>query len=330
MTILLSKNSIKPKASIVYDTYWRFATERQNIFFKRLKEKLNFTEDSILQKHKFTNAYRASDRVSQYLIKNVIYNGNQNEEEVFFRIILFKIFNKIETWEYLIKEFGEVNYKNYLFKDYDHLFSSLKNSKQPIYSGAYIMASGKSAFGYELKHQNHLKLIERMMIDKLVSKIIKQKSMANVFYLLKEYPTIGNFLAYQYAIDINYSELTSFSEMDFVVPGPGALDGIKKCFSNLGDYNETSIIKYVTENQFYEFNRLGLDFKTLWGRPLQLIDCQNIFCEVDKYARLAHPEINSISNRKEIKQLFRPKKNPIDYWYPPKWELNSNINQFFC
>ena len=38
------------------------------------------------------------------------------------------------------------------------------------------------------------------------------------------------FLAYQYLIDLNYAAGLGFSEMDFVVPGPGARDGIRKCF----------------------------------------------------------------------------------------------------
>ena len=36
-----------------------------------------------------------------------------------------------------------------------------------------------------------------------------------------------------------------------------------------------------------EFERLGMKFQSLWGRSLQLIDCQNVFCEVSKYARVA-------------------------------------------
>ena len=37
--------------------------------------------------------------------------------------------------------------------------------------------------------------------------------------------------------------------MDFVVPGPGARDGIRKCFIDYGGYSENDIIKYVTEIQ---------------------------------------------------------------------------------
>ncbi|MGJ8713953.1 MAG: nucleotide kinase domain-containing protein [Maribacter stanieri] len=321
---LIVKKSL-PKKSKVYDTYWKFAVERQNIFFNRIRDTRVWTEDKILTEHKFTNAYRASDRVSQYLIRDIIYGFEQEPKEVLFRILLFKIFNKIETWNALMNRVGTISYKTYDFESYDNVLTDLMNSGKTIYSGAYIMASGRSIYGYKKKHRNHLKLIETMMEDELEIKISNLKSMNSLFDLLKTYPTIGNFLAYQYATDINYSELCDFDEMDFVFPGPGALDGIKKCFSDYGQYNESDLIKYVTEVQDKEFDRLELEFKNLWGRKLQLIDCQNLFCEVDKYARVAHPDVNGISGRKRIKQKFKAKNNPISYWYPPKWGINKLI-----
>ncbi|MFD2914108.1 nucleotide kinase domain-containing protein [Psychroserpens luteus] len=321
---LIIKKSL-PKKSVVYDTYWKFAVERQNIFFNRLNNETVWSNDEILLKHKFTNAYRASDRVSQYLIKEVIYNHSQEDKEVLFRILLFKTFNKIQTWELLTKRLGQISFRDYSFKKYDNILTNIMNSGSAIYSGAYIMTSGRSRFGHSKKHRNHLKLIEFMMNDNLDEKIRGLSDMSSLFTLLKSYPTIGNFLAYQYTTDINYSELCDFDEMDFVFPGPGALDGIKKCFSNYGEYNESDLIKYVTEVQDSEFNRLELEFKNLWGRKLQLIDCQNLFCEVDKYSRVAHPDVNGISGRKRIKQKFRATNNPISYWYPPKWGINELI-----
>ena len=80
------------------------------------------------------------------------------------------------------------------------------------------------------------------------------------------------------------------------------------------------------DKQADEFDRLGLRFKSLWGRPLQLIDCQNLFCEVDKYARIAHPDVVGLTGRTRIKQIYKPSQSPIDYWYPPKWEINDKIN----
>lgn len=323
MDIVIKKSL--PKQSQVYPTYWRFATERQNIFFNRIDRKSTWTEDPILKKHKFTNAYRASDRVSQYLIKHVIYDGIQKPEEVLFRILLFKTFNKIETWERLKKVVGIISYSDYDYSLYDDVLTSIMTSGNSIYSGAYIMTSGRSVYGHERKHRNHLKLIEYMLADRLVERIHDARSMQELFELLKSYPTIGNFLAYQYTIDINYSDLVDFDEMDFVFPGPGAKDGIRKCFTSTGDLSETDIIKYVTENQHTELQKYNLEFKDLWGRPLKLIDCQNLFCEVDKYARVSHPDVAGISGRQRIKQIYRPNSEPIHYWYPPKWKINEKV-----
>jgi hypothetical protein len=65
------------KVSAVYNSYWRFAAERQNVFFRRLEGRPGpWTHDPVIRAHKFTNAYRASDRVSQYLIRNVIYRDD--------------------------------------------------------------------------------------------------------------------------------------------------------------------------------------------------------------------------------------------------------------
>lgn len=325
MITIVNKKQL-PIPSQVLDTYWKFAVLRQDVFFKKLKGAKILTDDPILLKHKFTNAYRASDRVSQYLIKNVIYSGDQNDKETLFRILLFKIFNKIETWQLLEDELGELSYKQFSFKTYNRILTDALKAKESIYSGAYIMASAKSVFGYDRKHQNHLKLIESMLSDNLVEKLQYAESLESVYHLLLKYPSIGSFLAYQYTIDINYSNLINFSEMDFVMPGPGAKDGIKKCFLNLRDYSEADIVKLVTDKQEEEFERLDLTFKNLWGRPLQLIDCQNLFCEVDKYSRVMHPEIEGISKRKRIKQLFKPKNSDIDFWYPPKWNINLNIS----
>lgn len=315
------------KPTVVYDTYWQFAAKRQAIFFARLARRPPpWTNDPILQEYKFTNAYRASDRVSQYLIRHVIYEGDPSPEEVFFRTILFKVFNRIDTWELLVREVGTVSFATYSFGRYDAILGNAIHQGDRIYSAAYIMPSGGRFSEDGRKHRMHLKLIERMMREELPARIADAPSMGKAFELLRSYPTIGDFLAYQYVTDLNYSTLTNFSEMEFVAPGPGALNGIRKCFSDLGGLTEADIIKVVADRQRTEFERLGLSFQSLWERPLQLIDCQNLFCEVDKYARVKHPECAGVTDRKRIKQKYRSNATPISYWYPPKWELNERIS----
>jgi hypothetical protein len=314
------------KTTVVYDTYWRFAAERQRIFFRRLSGDVPpWTADPIFLQHKFTNAYRASDRVSQYLIRHVIYEGDQSPQEVFFRTLLFKFFNKIETWELLRSALGTPSFVEHSINRLDQVMGQAVNNGGRIYSGAYIMPSGRASVVGEKKYRMHLRLLERMMRDELPARLAEVPSMSNAFELLRSYPTIGDFLAYQYVTDLNYSTLLNFTEMEFVVPGPGARDGIRKCFSDLGGLSESDIIRMIADKQQAEFNRLGVQFESLWGRPLQLIDCQNLFCEVDKYARINHPEISGITGRTRIKQKYRLNPKPIPLWYPPKWGLNERI-----
>lgn len=53
------------------------------------------------------------------------------------------------------------------------------------------------------------------------------RNMAEAYSLLRTAPSIGPFLAYQYAIDLNYSNVTNFSESDFVAAGPGVSFPVK-------------------------------------------------------------------------------------------------------
>jgi hypothetical protein len=313
----------------VFCTYWRFAAERQRIFFNRIQNASDsdWTSDPIFLTYKFTNAYRASDRVSQYLIRNVIYAGDQSPEEVFFRVILFKFFNRIETWELLEKHFGEIRYSEYSFRHYDEVLTNARQNGKRIYSAAYIMPSGNRFFGHSVKHRNNLRLLETMMDDELPLQLNNAKSMKQAFEMLRSYPTMGDFLAYQYVTDLNYSNMMDFSEMEFVIPGPGCMSGMRKCFNSLGGFTEANVIRRISDNQVTFFQHLDLDFKDLWGRKLQLIDCQNLFCEVDKYARIAHPEVKGQANRIRIKQKYKPNLNPIRLWYPPKWKINKKLGR---
>ncbi len=325
----MKTHAVRPsplKPTPVFDTYWKFAVERQAVFFKRAAGTPGpWTDDPILARHKFTNAYRASDRVSQYLIRNVICAGRQDVEESFFRTVLFKLFNRIETWETLVSAVGDVSWGNFDLKAYSRILSAEMENGRKIYSAAYIMPSGGRASLGGRKHDWHLGLLHRMMEEGYPEKISSCRSMGEAFDLLRDLPSIGDFLAYQLVTDLNYGPVTNFSERSFVVPGPGARDGIKKCFYDLGGLSEAEAIAWVADRQESEFARLGLDFKSLWGRPLQNIDCQNLFCEVDKYARVAHPEYAGRSGRTRIKQAFRPNVETIDYFFPPKWGINEAV-----
>lgn len=102
----------KPTKSVLYDTYWEFACRRFEVFTKRITDSIGpWTEDPVIAHNRFTNVFRASDRVSQYLIK--LQYEEQDLEEIFFKTMLFKIFNKIETYQYLEKGLGKISCKSF-------------------------------------------------------------------------------------------------------------------------------------------------------------------------------------------------------------------------
>ncbi|MBQ8131483.1 MAG: hypothetical protein IJ193_03240 [Bacilli bacterium] len=308
------------KRQEIYDLYWYFAYERQNIFWKKKKgEEPPWSNDPILQEYKFCNSYRVNDRVSQYLLKNVIYNGKHySKEDIVFRIILFKLFNKESTWELLENHFNDITLSTFNKKEYSEVLNFAIKDNIKIYNDAYISCANK-AFGYDRKHDNHLALLEKMfLIDRIQDSILNCKTMESAFHILKSYPLIGNFMAYQLVTDINYSDVVNWREDEFTVAGPGSLRGIKKCFIDKGNLSNEEIIRYMYDHQEEEFKRLHLDFKPIGNRKLQLIDIQNIFCELDKYCREAVPELKS--NRTKIKKKY-VSKGKIDYFYPPKWKI---------
>jgi hypothetical protein len=312
-----------------FDTYWHFAAERQRIFFRKAAgSQPPWTTDPILLRYRFTNAYRAADRVSQFLIRRVQAQGPQDPCALFFRTVLFKLFNRTETWVLLESKCGLLSPETYVVGSYEHVLSDAMALGRRVYSAAYIMPSG--GVEGQPKHKAHLKLLETMIKDNLPNRIAESGSMRQAFDLLRAYPMIGDFLAYQYVTDLNYSDLLTFSEMDFVMPGPGARSGIRKCFADYGSYSESDLIRWMADHQEEEFARRGIDFSSLWGRPLQLIDCQNLFCEVDKYARVYHPEIAGLTGRVRIKQEYRLNSEPVDYWFPPKWRLNENVAAWYA
>jgi hypothetical protein len=307
----------------VYDSYWRFAAERQQIYLRRLADPLGpWTADPILQTYRFTNAYRAADRVSQYLIAEVQYGEGRSQapDEIFFRTLLFKVFNKVETWRLLESQLGPISWQSNDLNALQRVLDEAHRRGVRVYSAAYIMPP--PAFGHERKHANHLALLARMMADGLPARLTRAKSLRAVYEDLLSYPGLGPFLAYQYAIDLNYSSMLAFAESDFVVAGPGALDGIAKCFAALGPLKPDAVVAEMVDRQDREFRRLGLSFGGLFGRPLQLIDCQNLFCEISKYARVSHPQVAGVSARRRIKQAYRRAASPIPRpWFPPRWRL---------
>ncbi|WP_229061559.1 nucleotide kinase domain-containing protein [Parabacteroides goldsteinii] len=311
----------------IFFYYFYFMQERMKMFWKKCElEENELTKDPILKTYKFTNVYRACDRVSQYLISHVIYKDIElyTPQDVLLRILIFKIFNKIETWEYLKEEYGDITCSNFDISNISH-FLSLRQAKSPIFSNAYMMAGSHQRYDYlKSKHEKWLQMVKSEFLDRnVVDKVLESGSMEKVFFLMQECSFIGCFLAYQYTIDFNYSPYVNFDENSFVKAGIGAVRGIKKCFTSIDNYEDA--IRYTYDHLDDFRKEFGLDdFKPLPGRDPHLIDIQNCFCETDKYLRAKMPEL--LVGNVRIKQHYRETPMPIDYEFPPKWNITEKFH----
>jgi hypothetical protein len=206
---------------------------------------------------------------------------------------------------------------------FERALDNVKAERGGLYTGAFILCATK-AYGFDEKHRNHVALFRQMFLREAVAeRILKASSFKEIVCLLQGFPLTGPFMSYQIAVDLNYSDLVNFDEDDYTQAGPGALRGLKKAFIDGGDYNPSDVIKWMVDRQEKEFERLGLPFSGLWGRRLHAIDCQGLFCELDKYCREAAPEL--VSARSRIKARFTPSAEPLSLFFPPKWGINNRL-----
>lgn len=307
-----------------YELYWKFAYERQKVFeLRSIGAQAPWTNDLILQKYKFCNVFRATDRVSQFMIRDVCYNPELSEpNDKLFQIVAFRMFSNIDTWKSITNILGRPPVIGDLVDgSFENALNITKELNKKLYTHAFILCAANS-YGREFKHLNHVELLKDMfVVHQLGFKILKAKSLKEIYDLLHTFPLMGDFMSYQIAIDLNYSELVNFSENEFVKAGPGSLRGINKVFEDTNGLSPEKIIMWMVKHQDQEFERFGYKFNGLFGRKLHGIDCQGLFCETDKYCRVALPGLASA--RSQIKTKFQENTQPIELYFPPKWKLTK-------
>lgn len=166
----------------------------------------------------------------------------------------------------------------------------MRQKDVPIFNNTYMMTGSYKRYdGFPTKHEKWLTILKREIVDGgVLGRILKADTMEDVYKMLKSCSFIGEFLAYQYTIDLNYC------------------------------YEEA--IHYVQDNFQDLQHRYGYShFRLLPGHEPTLIDLQNSFCETDKYLRAKMPELR-IGNVR-IKQKYRPTDIPMQYGFPPKWGI---------
>lgn len=263
------------------------------------------------------------DRTSQFVITEVIEKGSQDPTELLFRILLFNSFNRIETWQLLEETFrGKLEYGAFDLDRYVKVLTAAVTRGEALFTGAYIKILPRVGVNRPASHVRHLELLQTLMHD-LPAILDHPKCAADVYEKIAAYSGMGPFMTYQLMIILSYSPLLDLSANDFVVAGPGARSGLTKMFGkSLNSARravpdiEAAILRWMVTTQRTHFARLGLQFAYLIDGEgqeldLNLVDFEHAVCEVDKYARKAHPNVSGRGKRKEIRGTFKPSETGL-------------------
>lgn len=315
------------------DTMFYWIHERHQLFLRRLQGlPPPWTRDVILQRYRFTNVSRTYDRATQFLIRNVINVGDQNHNELFFRTLLFRLFNRISTYEYLEEECGPITIANFHVKRWSKCLRLLQESGASLYTSAYQI--NWPNFGAETENkpscEKHFILIEHMLRDGMPAKIRGFRTLREAFDCIREYSSFGGFTSYQLALDLNMLPEVNYDQNTWAPAGPGSMNGLLKMFGPNVKGIETEAMLYLLSIQDEHWRRLGVDMNLPADGPglcppkIGLPEIEHGLCEVDKYSRARHPNIRIHGSKvpTSIKHRFNAYKadQPVTRDLPLKWQ----------
>ncbi|KAH9983291.1 hypothetical protein BJV74DRAFT_626759 [Russula compacta] len=315
-----------------YRYLFLWMTERHAIHQRRLAgQPWPWTDDPILRQHNFTNVFRIYDRVTQYIICNVIGKGDQDLHETCFRVILFRCFNRISTWELLLAHFGELTWRDFNLAAYETVLYEEYRRDNKLYGSSYILPAPElggtslDGSGTKANYANHLRLLKVMMESDLPGQLAQLSELSDAWERICLYPSMGAFLAFQLLLDLNMIPQLTKPE-DWAVCGPGAMSCLVKIFGPEVKGAHGEALTWLHQTQDLHFARLGISRKR---RPrigsthvLSLVDFEHSLCECDIYSRKAHPEIKGrrlhIASRRNFSSSRPPPPSAVlpNGWCP--------------
>lgn len=264
-----------------WEGYLYFVWERECIrIYKEEGNPPPYTQDKILQTYRFTNIRRRDDRITRWLIDNLI-EPNLGCKDLWFKLLLARIINWPPTLNKMqLPERPEDFDPDWFYNTVERI----KTEQDKVYGGAYMVYPTKKEIGKPKSF-----LIANYIISDVIKKAnsvrraIKSNSVANTTAALSQCYGISTFVAGQVAADLTYAEghLKEASDLLYFAPlGPGSQIGLNY-LHNLKHYHvwcQPWFNRAMTEARNYVVNLLEID-------DLTLHDVQNTFCEYGKYTR---------------------------------------------
>src|SRR5580765_3232280 len=272
------------------DAFWNFVVERQSIYHKRmvLGEPAPWTQDYVLRSYFFTNVYRELDKGTIFLIKNLL--KLQDDKDLLFAIMVYRLFNDIDTFRFLMLRCKMTKYGAWDWERASRYLNAYENHGSRVFTDAFTVTGVKFG-GFPDKIRNICWLIGNLQrqTPALLNALKSANSLKRVWQIFNDTQGFGRFLAYELAIDVNYSRLIAFSEDDWVNAGPGCKRGIQWIWGKRDPGRKwEDYISYLRARQGDFIQSIGRDeqWQSVYpGYPLTLRSIEHSLCEFQKYAR---------------------------------------------
>jgi len=190
--------------------------ERQEIWYKRfiLKQPRPWTKDKIFE-GKFTNVYRELDRHSQWQIQNIFLDKRNDKLNLVWKIMLFRIFNKPELFEFIKGISGEFipDYKDYGINVFGRLVENYRNSGENPFTNAYLINSQACPGATrDWCYINKVVPTIHKAIPRLLVLFKQSKNPEQIIEKLLELPSVANFIAHEFYQDFTY--ISIYTDLD--------------------------------------------------------------------------------------------------------------------
>lgn len=248
-----------------------------------------YTSDPVFQKYKFTNIHRRDDRVSKWIIKEII-NLNLKNDDLWFSLLIARIVNWPPTLEKLIYE----DIIGCDAEDFDPVgfvktIENFKKESSKVYSGAYMIYPGKH--GYVNKSDFLANVVLKSAVDNAIyvrNVILGGGTIKSVVHELTKCFGISTFMAGQVVADLTYAKghLDKADDLyNFAPMGPGSMRGLNYLLGR------TPFAGWEQDSFNTELSSINNNIqKELKIVDLTLHDVQNIMCEYSKYCRVVLDE----------------------------------------
>lgn len=282
----------RPTAETVCSTeallYFVWEREVIRIVKERGGEK-PWSSDPVFQTYKFTNIHRRHDRVSKWIIKEII-NLNLKDPNLWFTLLISRLVNWPPTLEKLIYEdIIPCPPEDFDAKAFSKAIEAYKKEVPKVYGSAYMVYPTKMEIG---KCKSYL--LGRYIISNVAEKASdisyelwrddEDCTIEKFVSMLSSCFGISTFMAGQVAADLTYAKghLDNAEDLYTYAPiGPGSSRGLnyllgRKPFAGWEQDDFNQVLYAINQDISRE-----LDIT-----DMTLHDVQNVMCEYSKYCRV--------------------------------------------